>query len=81
VESPFSAVRLRTDESRRYKRAEDATAVMGKGPRIAEQAWRKLNAPELLPCAASGVAFRCGACNESEPNRGQPSLRSEAIAA
>lgn len=28
--------------------------------RVAEQAWRKLNAPELLPLVASGVPFKDG---------------------
>lgn len=57
VESPFSAVRLRTDASRRYKRVEGAQAIIWKMLRVAEQAWRKLNAPELLPLVAAGV--RC----------------------
>ena len=30
VESPFSAVRLRTDASRRYKKVENATALIWK---------------------------------------------------
>lgn len=60
VESPFSAVRLRTDASRRYKRVEGAQAIIWKMLQIAEQAWRKLNAPELLPLVASGTPFKDG---------------------
>lgn len=60
VESPFSSVRLRTDASRRYKRVEGATAIIWKMLQVAEQAWRKLNAPELLPLVASGMMFKDG---------------------
>lgn len=60
VESPFSSVRLRTDASRRYKRVEGATAIIWKMLRVAEQAWRKLNASELLPLVASGMTFKDG---------------------
>ena len=45
VESPFASVRLRTDASCRYKRVEGATAVIWKMLGVAEQSWRKLNAP------------------------------------
>lgn len=60
VESPFASVRLRTDASRRYKRVEGAQAIIWKILRVAEQAWRKLNAPALLPLVASGVPFKDG---------------------
>lgn len=60
VESPFSSVRLRTDASRRYKRVEGATAIIWKMLQVAQQAWRKLNAPELLPLVASGMTFKDG---------------------
>jgi predicted metal-dependent hydrolase len=60
VESPFSAVRLRTDASRRYNRVEGAQAMIWTILRVAEQAWRKLNAPELLPLVAAGVRCKDG---------------------
>ena len=60
VESPFASVRLRTDASRRYKLVEGAQAIIWKMLRVAEQAWRRLNAPELLPLVASGVPFKDG---------------------
>lgn len=60
VESPFSAVRLRTDASRRYKRVESAKAIIWKMLIVAQKTWRKLNAPELLPLVASGVKFKDG---------------------
>lgn len=66
VESPFSAVRLRTDASRRDKRVESATAIIWKMLTVAEKTWRKLNAPELLPLVASGVPFKDGKMRRSE---------------
>lgn len=54
VESPFSAVRLRTDASRRYKRVEGAKAMIWKLLRVAEKSWRKLNAQESLPQVYAG---------------------------
>jgi transposase-like protein len=66
VESPFAAVRLRTDASRRYKRVEGAQAIIWKMLRVAEMSWRKLNAPELLPLVASGVSFKDGRMSRSD---------------
>jgi len=65
VESPFASVRLRTDASRRYKRVEGAQAIIWKMLRVAEQAWRRLNAPELLPLVVSGVSFKNGKMSRS----------------
>jgi transposase-like protein len=81
VESPFSAVRLRTDASRRYKRVEGAWAVIWKMLRVAEQTWRKLNAPELLPLVASGATFTDGVRDDARPQRSEPEPPPEAIAA
>jgi putative transposase len=60
VESPFSAVRLRTDASRRYKRVESARAMIWKLLGVAEKAWRRLNAPELLKDVQAGKKFEDG---------------------
>jgi hypothetical protein len=49
--------------------------------RVAEQTWRKLNAPELLPLVAAGASFTDGARDEAEQERSQPEPQSEAIAA
>ena len=46
VESPFAALRLRTDAAKRYKKVANATAVTWKMLLIAEQRFRKLDAPE-----------------------------------
>ena len=48
VESPFAALRLRTDAAKCYKKVENATAVIWKMLMLAEQRFRKLNAPEKL---------------------------------
>jgi putative transposase len=48
VESPFAALRLRTDAAKRFKKVANATAVTWKMLLIAELRFRKLNAPEKL---------------------------------
>jgi putative transposase len=60
VESPFAAVRLRTDAAKRYKRADNATAVIWKVLMIAESRFRRLNAPELVAEVATGVIYENG---------------------
>ena len=57
VESPFAALRLRTDAAKRFKKVENATAVIWKMLLIAEKRFRKLNAPELLKEVYAGVEF------------------------
>jgi transposase-like protein len=47
VESPLAALRLRTDAAKRYKRVDRATAVIWKMLMVAQQKFRRLNAPEL----------------------------------
>lgn len=58
VESPFSAIRLRTDASRRHKRVEGAKAMIWKLLRVAEKSWRRLRSSDLLPLVARGVKFK-----------------------
>jgi len=43
VESPFATVRLRTDASKRFKKVENATALMWKVLMVAEKTFRKLD--------------------------------------
>jgi transposase-like protein len=57
VESPFAAVRLRTAAAKRFKKVENATAVIWKTLLIAEKTFRRLDAPELLADVANGVAY------------------------
>ncbi|MGE5251334.1 MAG: IS256 family transposase [Bacteroidota bacterium] len=57
VESPFAAVRLRTTAGKRFKRVESATVLIWKLLQVAEQSFRRLNAPELLPLVYARVPF------------------------
>jgi transposase-like protein len=57
AESPIAAVRLRTSAATRYKRVERATALIRKTLLIAEQHFRRLNAPELLAEVADGATY------------------------
>ena len=55
VESPFAALRLRTDAAKRFKKVANATAVTWKMLLIAEQRFRKLDAPEILQEVSLGI--------------------------
>ncbi len=57
VESPFHAVRLRTSAAKRFKRADNAEAILWKLLMLAERTFRKLNAPHLLPSVAAGDVY------------------------
>jgi hypothetical protein len=46
VESPVAAVRLRTTVTKRFKRADAATAMIWKVLQVAEKTFRWLNVPE-----------------------------------
>lgn len=60
IESPFAALRLRTNAAKRYKKVENATAVIWKMMLLAERRFRKLNAPEKLNQVFLGAGFRDG---------------------
>ena len=60
VESPFDAVRLRTNAARRFKRVENATAMIWKLLRVAEKAWRHLKGSDLLQEVYDGQHFADG---------------------
>jgi len=68
VESPFAALRLRTDAAKRFKKVENATAVVWKMLLIAERRFRRLNAPDLLDEVWMGVEYRDGIKVESKCN-------------
>ena len=57
LESPFAALRLRTDAAKRFKRVENATAVIWKMLMVAQQRFRRLNAPELMKEVYHGVRY------------------------
>ena len=60
IESPFAAVRLRTDAAKRFKRVANATAMIWKVLLVGESRFRRLNAPELLAEVYRGVKFEDG---------------------
>lgn len=60
VESPFAALRLRTDAAKRFKKVENATAVIFKMLLLAEGRFRRLNAPERMQQVYLGVQFQDG---------------------
>ena len=60
VESPFDMVRLRTNAARRFKRVENATAMIWKLLRVAEKTWRHLKGSELLQEVYDGQQFADG---------------------
>jgi putative transposase len=57
VESPFASVRLRTDAAKRFKKVENATAVLWKMLMIAEKRFKRLRAPELMKRVFDGVVY------------------------
>jgi putative transposase len=58
VESPFAAVRLRTAAAKRFKKVENATAVIWKMLQVAESTFRRLKGAELLPAVYAGEQYR-----------------------
>jgi len=58
VESPFAALRLRTDAAKRYKKVENATVVIWKMLMLAERRFRRLDAPEKLMEVYLGFGIR-----------------------
>jgi len=57
VESAFASVRLRTDAAKRFKKVENATAVLWKMLMIAEKGSERLKAPELTNRVFEGVVY------------------------
>jgi len=71
VESPFAAVRLRTDAARRFKKTENAEAMIWKLLLVAQKTWRALNAPHLMRDVYEGKRFKDGIAvrTKIEPTR------------
>jgi len=57
VESPFSSVRLRTDAARRFKKVQNATAMIWKLLQVAEKNFRSLKGFWLLSDVYKGKIF------------------------
>ena len=60
VEFPFAALRLRTDAAKRFKKVENAQAVIWKMRLVAEQRFRRLKAPELMQDVYTGAQYANG---------------------
>lgn len=60
VESPFAFLRLRTDAARRFKKVENAIAVIWKLLMVGEKKFRTLNAANLLKDVYYGARYRDG---------------------
>jgi transposase-like protein len=60
IESVFSSVRLRTDASRRYKKVENATALIWKIMMVGEKKFRRLDAPDRLKEVYEGAIYKDG---------------------
>ncbi len=60
VESPFASVRLRTTAAKRFKRVDNAAALIWRLLIVAEKRFGKLNAPELLRDVCEGRRFEDG---------------------
>ncbi len=65
VESPFAALRLRTDAARRYKRVDRAIAVVWKMLMVAGKRFRRLQAPELMADVYLGAQYVDGIAVEA----------------
>jgi transposase-like protein len=68
-ESPFAAVRLRTDAARRYKKVSSATALIWKVLMVAKNRFRRLDAPQLLVEVYQGAKYVDGLRVSSEKRR------------
>jgi putative transposase len=60
VESPFAMVRLRTTTAKRFKKVENATALIWKLLQVAESTFRRLKGAALLPAVYAGEQYRDG---------------------
>jgi len=73
IESPFAALRLRTDAAKRFSKVANATAMIFKALLVAQKKFRRLNAPHLLSEVFNGVNFKDG-------HRAKPTPRKKASA-
>jgi transposase-like protein len=60
VESPFAFLRLRTDAARRFKKVDNAVAVIWKLLMVGEKKFRTLSAANLLKDVYYGARFEDG---------------------
>lgn len=72
VESPFAALRLRTDAAKRYKKVENASAaVIWKMLMVVQKNFRRLKSPELLKDVLAGKKYVNGLEKKEERKRSE----------
>lgn len=81
VESPFSSVRLRTDAAKRFKKVQNATAMIWKLLQVTEKSFRLLKSALLLPDVYEGKEFIDGIMKHKSRVPACPVGRLERIAA
>jgi putative transposase len=69
VESPFAAVRLRTDAAKRFKRVDNATAAIWKMLMVGQRRFKPLVHPELLAVVLAGARCIDGAVPSQPDNK------------
>jgi transposase-like protein len=69
IESPFAAVRLRTDAAKRFKKTENGTALVWKLLMLAERRFRCLKAAHLLPGVLAGDVYIDGVKREAKSEK------------
>ena len=69
VESPFAALRLRTDAAKRYKRVDRAIAVIWKMLMVAEGRFRRLKVPALMKVVYQGARYKDGVVINTMPEK------------
>jgi len=67
IESPFAALRLRTDAAKRFTRVDNATAVLWKMLLVAQQRFRRLHAPALMQEEHDGAQYVNGVRVQERP--------------
>ena len=70
MESPFAALRLRTDAAKRYRRVDRAIAVIWKMLLVSERRFRRLKAPELIQDVYLGAEYKDGIVINMTTERG-----------
>jgi hypothetical protein len=65
----FDTVRLRTTAAKRFKRVENATALIWKLLQVAESTFRKLKGAELLPAVYAGAQYVDGVLKTERANQ------------
>ena len=69
VESPFATVRLRTNAAKRFKKVDNATAMTWKILLVAEERFRRLDAPHLMKEVFLGTTYLNGERVKEETGR------------